>query len=104
MKKIISLLLVITIILTLFGCTKNEIKSLEQYNYSNPKEMSLLTVNDGYIVNENGENIVLKGVNLGNWLLWETWMGFVPEYTDDWAYYDTLEVLLDLSVKKKLQR
>ena len=22
-------------------------------------------------------------------------MGFVPEYTDDWAYYDTLEVLLD---------
>lgn len=95
MKKQISLLLVITIILTLFGCTKNEIKSLEQYNYSNPKEMSLLTVKDGYIVNENGENVVLKGVNLGNWLLWETWMGFVPEYTDDWAYYDTLEVLLD---------
>ena len=95
MKKQISLLLVITIILILFGCTKNEIKSLEQYNYSNPKEMSLLTVKDGYIVNENGENVVLKGVNLGNWLLWETWMGFVPEYTEDWAYYDTLQVLLD---------
>ena len=95
MKKLISLLLVITIILTLFGCTKTEIKSLEQYNNSNPKEMSLLTVKGGYIVNENGENVVLKGVNLGNWLLWETWMGFVPEYTEDWAYYDTLEVLLD---------
>ena len=95
MKKLISLLLVFIMILTLFGCTKNEIKSLEQYNYSNPKEMSLLTVKDGYIVNENGENVVLKGVNLGNWLLWETWMGFVPEYTEDWAYYDTLQVLLD---------
>ena len=95
MKKLISLLLVFTIILTQFGCSKPETKSLDQYNNSNPKEMSLLTVKDGYIVNENGENIVLKGVNLGNWLLWETWMGFVPEYTEDWAYYDTLQVLID---------
>ncbi len=95
MKKLISLLLVITIILTLFGCTKTEIKSLEQYNNSNPKEMSLLTIKGGYIVDENGENVVLKGVNLGNWLLWETWMGFVPEYTEDWAYYDTLQVFLE---------
>lgn len=95
MKKLISLLLVIIMIFSLFGCTKAEIKSLEQYNNSNPKEMNLLTVKDGYIVNENGENVVLKGVNLGNWLLWETWMGFVPEYTEDWAYYDTLQVLLD---------
>ena len=66
MKKFISLLLVIIMIFSLFGCTKAEIKSLEQYNNSNPKEMSLLTVKDGYIVNENGENVVLKGVNLGN--------------------------------------
>lgn len=95
MKKLISLLLVFIMILTLFGCTKTEIKSLEEYNNSNPKKMSLLTVKDGCIVDENGEKVVLKGVNLGNWLLWETWMGFVPEYTDDWAYYDTLQVLLD---------
>lgn len=101
MKKLISLLLIFTIILTLFGCTKTEIKSLEQYNNSNLKEMSLLTVKDGYLVNENGENVVLKGVNLGNWLLWETWMGFVPEYTEDWAYYDTLQVLIDRFGKEK---
>lgn len=95
MKKLISLLLVFTMILTLFGCSKSKIKVLDEYNNLNPKEMNLLTVKDGYIVNENGENVVLKGVNLGNWLLWETWMGFVPEYTHDWAYYDTLQVLLD---------
>ena len=95
MKKLISLLLVFIIILTLFGCSKPETKSLDQYNNLNPKGMSLLTVKDGYIVNENDENIILKGVNLGNWLLWETWMGFVPEYTEDWAYYDTLQVLID---------
>ena len=95
MKKLISLLLVFTMILTLFGCSKSKIKVLDEYNNSNSKGISLLTVKDGYIVDENGENLVLKGVNLGNWLLWETWMGFVPEYTDDWAYFDTLQVLLD---------
>lgn len=95
MKKFISILLVLAFVLTLFGCVKTEVKTLDQYNNSNPKEMSLLTVEDGYIVNENGENLVLKGINLGNWLLWETWMGFVPEYTEDWAYFDTLEVLID---------
>lgn len=95
MKKLISLLLVIIMFFSLFGCTKDEIKSLEQYNNSNTKEMNLLTVKDGCIVDENGEKVVLKGVNLGNWLLWETWMGFVPEYTEDWAYYDTLQVFLE---------
>lgn len=96
MKKFISLLLVFVLILSLFGCTSNpEVIELEDYKNSNSKELSLLTVKDGYIVNENGENVVLKGVNLGNWLLWETWMGFVPEYTHDWAYYDTLQVFLE---------
>lgn len=96
MKKFISLLLVFVLVLSLFGCTsKPEVIELADYKNSNSKELSLLTVQDGYIVNENGEEVVLKGVNLGNWLLWETWMGFVPEYTHDWANYDTLEVLTD---------
>lgn len=96
MKKFISLILVLTLVLSLFGCaSKPETIELADYNNSNPKELTLLTVQNGYIVNENGEEVVLKGVNLGNWLLWETWMGFVPEYTSDWAYYDTLEVFLE---------
>ena len=95
MKKLISLLLVFIVIFMMFGCTKNETKSLTEYNNSNSKNMSFISVKDGYLVNEDGEEIVLKGVNLGNWLLWETWMGFVPEYSDDWAYFDTLEVLYE---------
>lgn len=95
MNKIISLLLVFTLIFILFGCSQNKTKPLEEYENLNSKEMSLLSVKDGHIVDENGERIVLKGVNLGNWLLWETWMGFVPEYTEDWAHFDTLEILLD---------
>ncbi len=102
MKKFISVLLVLTLVLSLFGCTsKPEITELAGYNNSNQKGLSLLTVKEGYIVNENGENVVLKGVNLGNWLLWETWMGFVPEYTQDWAYYDTLEVFIERFGEKK---
>ncbi len=96
MKKLISIILVFTLILTLFGCTsKPEVTDLSDYNNSNSKELSFLSVKDGYIINEKGEKVVLKGVNLGNWLLWETWMGFVTEYTEDWAYFDTLQVLLD---------
>ena len=95
MRKFILLLLAFTLIFTLFGCSKSNIESIEDYNNSNPKEMSFITVKDGYLVNENNEKIVLKGINLGNWLLWETWMGFVPEYTDDWGYFDTLEVFVD---------
>jgi len=96
MKKFISLLLAFILILSLFGCTsKPKVTELADYEKSNSKELSLLTVKDGYIVDENGEEVVLKGVNLGNWLLWETWMGFVPEYTHDWGYYDTLEVLTE---------
>ncbi len=95
MRKFISLLLAFTLIFTLFGCSKSNIESKEDYNNSNPKEMSFITVKDGYLVKENGEKIVLKGINLGNWLLWETWMGFVPEYTDDWGYFDTLKVFVE---------
>ena len=95
MKKLISFLLIFAFVVTLFGCAKDETKTLDQYNNVNPKEISMLTVKDGYIVNANGEKVILKGVNLGNWLLWETWMGFVPEYSEDWAYFDTLEILID---------
>ncbi len=105
MKKIISVLLVLTLILFLFGCASQpEVVELADYNNSNLKELSLLTVEDGYIVNENGENVILKGVNLGNWLLWETWMGFVPEYTHDWAHYDTLEVLTERFGTEKTEK
>lgn len=96
MKKFVSLLLVFILVFSLFGCASNpEVIELANYNNSNSKEISLLTVRNGYIVNENGEEVVLKGVNLGNWLLWETWMGFVPEYTSDWSYCDTLEVFIE---------
>ncbi len=98
MKIITSISLVISILLSLLGVnvTQPDVKPLTEYNYENPHEMSMLSVNKkGYVVDENGKKVILNGVNIGNWLLWETWMGFVPEYTHDWAHYDTLEVLIE---------
>lgn len=98
MQIFTSISLIISILLTLLGvgAPAPRVKTLTEYNYENNKDMSMLSVNKfGHIVNEDGKKIVLDGVNLGNWFLWETWMGFVPEYTHDWAFYDTLEVLND---------
>lgn len=98
MKIITSISLVISILLSLLGVnvTQPDVKPLTDYAYENSHEMSMLSVNDkGYVVDENGKKVILNGVNIGNWLLWETWMGFVPEYTHDWAHYDTLEVLTE---------
>ncbi len=98
MKIITSISLVISILLTLLGVNvpQPDVKPLTDYTYENSHDMSMLSVNKkGYVVDANGEKVILNGVNLGNWLLWETWMGFVPEYTHDWAHYDTLEVLTE---------
>ena len=98
MKIITSISLIISILLSLLGVnvTQPDVKPLTDYAYENSHEMSMLSVNDkGYVVDENGKKVILNGVNIGNWLLWETWMGFVPEYTHDWAHYDTLEVLTE---------
>lgn len=97
MKISTSISLIISVLLSLLGMGRiPDVKSLDEYNHDNTYEMSMLSVNKkGKLVNEDGEKIVLNGVNIGNWLLWETWMGFVPEYTEDWAHYDTLEVLTE---------
>lgn len=97
MKILTSITLIISVLLSILGFNvEPDVKPLSDYNNDNTYEMSMLSVNKkGYVINEYNEKIVLDGVNIGNWLLWETWMGFVPEYTDDWAHYDTLEVLTD---------
>ena len=106
MKIISSIILAVSVLLSMIGINlpEPEVKELAEYNNKNNFEMTLLTVNkSGHLVNESGEKIVLNGVNLGNWLLWETWMGFVPEYTSDWAHYDTLEVLETRFGKEKTE-
>ncbi len=44
------------------------------------------------IVNAKGEEVQLKGVNLGAWLIWEDWLCPYEEATD---HYDVLETLIE---------
>lgn len=85
---------ILAVCILLASC-QSEPRTLAEYGNENSKDLQLLTVQNGELVNESGETVVLHGVNLGNWMLMETWMSFVEEYTEDWGYYDTLEVLTE---------
>ncbi|MBO5033372.1 MAG: cellulase family glycosylhydrolase [Lachnospiraceae bacterium] len=52
-----------------------------------------LTVKDGKIINGRNEEVLLRGVNLGGWLIQESWMCPVNGEDRKWANLDTLELL-----------
>ncbi len=56
-------------------------------------EEDFLHVESGKLMTENGEEVLLQGVNLGGWLLQESWMCPVNGENRKWANLDTLEVL-----------
>ena len=57
------------------------------------REEDFLHVEEGMLVNEKGEQVLLQGVNLGGWLLQESWMCPVNGEDRKWANLDTLQVL-----------
>ncbi len=63
----------------------------------------ILTVQDGRLVNGKGEVVVLRGVNLGGWLLQESWMCPVNGEDRKWANLDTLKVLEDRFSEEQVQ-
>ena len=90
-RHTVSIFLVLLLLLSGFsGCAP---KTEEEYHNENPPIAGILSVQDGQLVTPDGEPITLFGVNLGGWMLMETWMGAVSNYAEDWGYYDTLEVL-----------
>lgn len=56
-------------------------------------EEDFLHVENGKLVTEAGDEVLLQGVNLGGWLLQESWMCPVNGENRKWANLDTLEVL-----------
>lgn len=56
-------------------------------------ENDFLHVESGNLVNEKGETVLLQGVNLGGWLIQESWMCPVSGENRKWANLDTLTVL-----------
>lgn len=57
------------------------------------EEKDFLHVENGNLVTEDGRAVLLQGVNLGGWLIQESWMTPVNGEDRKWANLDTLEVL-----------
>ena len=54
-------------------------------------EKDYLTVSGSNLVNRDGEAVILRGVNLGGWLLQESWMCPVTGTNGEWGNLDTIE-------------
>jgi aryl-phospho-beta-D-glucosidase BglC (GH1 family) len=65
---------------------------------------SMLKVNGSAILNRFGQRIALRGVNLGGWLLQESWMTPVDGEDKTWGYYDTIEILTDRFGEEKCRK
>lgn len=92
MRKITALLLALLLLLSMAGCGETAPKALSDYTNKNAPIAGILSVEDGYLVDENGKKVLLFGINLGNWMLQETWMNAITGYSGHWAQYDTLEL------------
>lgn len=58
----------------------------------------------GKLVNGNGETVTLRGVNLGGWLIQESWMCPVNGEDRKWANLDTLELLESRFTQEQVQK
>ena len=95
MKKILSMIcLLLSTALFMVGCSQKE----ENYKMEN-----LLRVDRNKLVDDNGEEVILRGVNLGGWLLQESWMCPVIGEDREWANLDTLTVLESRFTKEQVQ-
>lgn len=50
-----------------------------------------LTVSGSALVNQKGEEVILRGVNLGGWMIQESWMCPVTGVDGQWGNLDTIE-------------
>lgn len=68
------------------------------------QDKRFLQVRDGQLVNGEGETVVLRGVNLGGWLIQESWMCPVNGEDRKWANLDTLELLESRFTDQEIQK
>lgn len=92
MKKLfrcaVSLVLVAAALLSL--CCPITAKAPAEENATGFTDEDFLRTKGQKIVNRNGEEIRLKGVNLGAWMIWEAWL---CPYEDDLDHHTALEKL-----------
>lgn len=78
----------------------------EEQGNINFKEEDFLWVNGTEIQKKNGEKTVLRGVNLGGWMIQEYWMCPIwgGEEVQQWTHMETLHVLEERFGREEAQR
>ena len=80
----IGIVILVSLIIGGWGMLQNQQKITEK---------DFLHVENGSLITEDGRTVLLQGVNLGGWLIQESWMCPVSGENRKWANLDTLEVL-----------
>lgn len=62
------------------------------YDGKNPQIKDFLKVKDGKLTS-GGKEIVLNGINLGGWMIMETWMSPIIDENQQMAYSDVIKIL-----------
>ncbi len=80
MKQIVMLIVILSIL------------SYSAYAMSFAGNLGMLSVKDGMLFDGKNE-VVLSGVNLGGWMIMETWMSPVSDENETMAYSDVINIL-----------
>ncbi len=96
LKRAIATIILITAAVA-FPSTAHAVKTDRGKNMTfaaikNPAITTILKVKDGKLANDKGE-VVLSGINLGGWLLMESWMSPVEDENEEMAYSDIIDIL-----------
>lgn len=59
----------------------------------NANKLSLLSVSNGRLISNDGSEVILNGINLGGWLLLESWMSPINDPEEKLAYSDIISIL-----------
>lgn len=94
-RKFLSLLLSLSLLLGLAGTAAFSVSAADDAALT---DADFLSVNAaGQVVNTAGEVVKLRGVNLGNWLIQETWMAPIEQGNgvadQEWGMLNTLDTL-----------
>lgn len=90
-KKIVSVFLAAVTVFSTFGFSLAASADNAEPEGGFTKD-DFLTTKGRKLVNQKGETVQLKGVNLGSWMIWEDWLCPYEEATD---HYDVLDKLTD---------
>lgn len=85
---IIGVALVVAIVGVLVGVLFNGRKASRSGPFT---DKDFLTVSGSSLVDRNGKEVLLHGVNLGGWMLQESWMCPVTGVDGEWGNLDTIE-------------